>query len=664
MPTYFIDPIGGDDANDGLSFANRWRTITDGPTAARVAPGDEIRFIESPAPTLIGNCTWPTGASARTITVPDGAVKLIDALAVNTGWTAAAHVTLNAASGNRVIGAAAVNFTVGTAFTTGKLAHKPLTMDLAGFRQVNVWFRTSLTLTAGTIFLDLCSDATGDVPIVSIPFADGTNAAWFAGLIAHTGSIGTINSIALRATADPGTNPIISINNLWASKAPGSADEITLATMVSKTAYTTSPPLRGTGTGDEPLLGVMGITSDTVVVLNRSGAQDNGVESSGRGYDGAAGTVATYAHQCFPYRELRIWAPREAGTEAAQTVWTGGWSATDMATRTGMTRYMLSSRTYSAGSAGEFAFHTFRNFVMNTSFGGNTLPGGNGCRVENCLLTSCSFAVNGFAQSGLSAADVCYSVGGGITLGGANQPNGSILENIYTYLVGLSYGGGRNFVRGITIRNSGGYALGLYGNPGNDSICINDMETLNNQSGGIFVSMGVSARLRNAKFGEASDIFFVSNGNDGLVSVESLGKIAGNDTLRHTYGRATRQTAVVDTQASSWRVQVTSSNAVARGPLRLPLGQFEITRGVTTSIAIRMRRDNTGLSMGLSYLPTEGLPGITTEQRALMTAAANTWETVTLTLSPTGSGTQIVSLDVIAWGGTTFNGYFEAITVT
>jgi hypothetical protein len=121
---------------------------------------------------------------------------------------------------------------------------------------------------------------------------------------------------------------------------------------------------------------------------------------------------------------------------------------------------------------------------------------------------------------------------------------------------------------------------------------------------------------------------------------------------------------VVDTQASSWRVQVTSSNAVARGPLRLPLGQFEVTRGVTTSIAMRMRRDNTGLSMGLSYLPTEGLPGITTEQRALMTAAANTWETVTLSLSPTGSGTQIVSLDLIAWGGTTFNGYVESITVT
>ena len=659
MPTYFIDPIGGNDALDGTTFAKRWKTIGGGPTAARVAPGDEIRFIESPAPTLIGNCTWTTGASARTITVPAGTVKLIDALAVNPGWVAAANVTLNTPA-VKIIGAGAVNFTVGAAFTTGKLAHKPLTVNLTGFQQVNVWFRTSVALTAGTVFLDLCSDANGDVPIVSVPFTDGLNNVWFAGLIAHTGSIGTINSIALRATADPGI-PTISINCLWASKAPGSADEITLATMVSKTAYTTTPPLRGTGTGDEPLLGVMGVTSDTVVVLNRTGTQDNGVEILGRGYDGAAGTVATYAHQCVPFTEARNWSPNEAGTEAAQTVWTGGWSAADMATRTGMTRYMLSSRAYSAGG---FGFHTFRNFVMNTSLGGNTLPGSDGCGVENSLLTSCGFAVNGVAQSGLSAANVCYSAGGGPSLGGSSQPNGSVLENIYSYLAGVSFNGGRNFGRGITARNGSGLGLNFNGNPGNEYICIDDLVTINNQTGGIFVAQGVNALLRNADLREASDISFVSNGNDGLLSVESLGKIAGNDTLRHTYGRMTRQTAVVDTQASSWRVQVTSSIAVSRGPLRLPLGKFEITRGVTTSIAIRMRRDNTGLSLGLSYLPTEGLPGITSEQRALMTAAANTWETVTLTLSPTGSETQIISLDVIAWGGTTFSGYVEAITVT
>lgn len=660
MTIYYLDPIGGNDVNDGLSFANRWKTVGSGPTAARVAPGDEIRFIESPAPTLIGNATWTNGG--RQVTVPAGVVKLIDPLSVNTGWVASANVTLNAPSATRLIGATAVNVTGAAAFNTGKLAHKPLTVDLTGFQQVNCWFRTNASRPTGSIFLDLCSDATGDVPIVSVPFTDsGQTTAWFAGLIAHAGSIGTINSIALRATVDPGSATII-INNLWASKAPGSADEITLATMLSKNAYATSPPLRGSGNGEEPLLGVMGITSDTSVVTNRNSAQDNPIESTGRPYDGATGTVATYAHQCFAYSEARNWTPHEAGTDAGQTVWTGGWSATDMATRTGMTRYMLQSRNYVGGIGN---FHTFRNFMFSSALGGNVLPGADGCRVENSLLTACGFATAG-AVRGLSAVGTCYSTGS-VQLGGSNQPNGSILENIYVWgtsagLSAMIWSGGRNYGAGITCRNAASGGVFFSGNPGTDSICMSDLVTLNNASGGILVASGINARIKTALINEATEILFIMT--DGIVSIESLDNILANDVLFSSFGRMTRQTAVVDTQPSSLRVQVTSTNAISRAPLRLPLGQFELTRGVTTSIAIRMRRDNIGLSLGLSYLPTEGLPGITTEQRALMTAAANAWETVTLTLSPTGSGTQIVSLDVIAWGGTTFNGYFESITVT
>ena len=658
MATFYLDPAGGNDANDGLSFANRWRTIGGGPTAARVAPGDEVRFIESSAPTLIGNCTWTN--NARTFTVPAGVVKLVDTLTTNTGWVAAANVTLNSPNTLRLIGAAAVNFAPQAAFTTGKLAHKPLVMDLSGFQQVNVWMRASSPgLAAGSLFIDLCSDATGDVPIVSVPMTDGGNPnAWFAGLVAHTGNIGTINSIALRTTADPG-NATIFINCLWASKAAGSADEITLATMVSKTAYTTSPPLRGSGskTGQEPLLGVMGVLSDTIVVLNRNSTQDNGLDSVGRGYDGVTETVATYAHQCHPFTEARNWTPNEAATEASPTVWTGGWSATNMATRTGMTRYMLSSRNYSAGG---FAFHRFENFAFSSALSGNTLPGSDGCRVVNCLLTACGFGATN-AIRGLSAVDTCYSTGS-ISLGGSNQPHGNLLQNIYSWVGGVTFAGGRSLLQGITVRNSSAGGVNFTGNPGNESICADDLVTLNNQSGGIAVGLGVNARIRNALINETTEVSF--NGQDGLVSVENLDNVAGNDVLAHPWGRMTRQTTVVDTQLSSLRVQVTSTNAIAGGPMRLPLGQFEITLGVATAIAIRMRRDNTGLSMGLSYLPTEGLPGITTEQRALMTAAANTWETVTLSLSPTGSGTQIISLDLIAWGGTTFNGYVEAITVT
>lgn len=662
MPTYFIDPVGGNDGLDGLSFATRWRTLAAGPTAARVAPGDEVRFIESPAPTLIGNCTWTNGG--RTITVPAGTVRLIDALTANTGWVAAANVTLNAPSTTRLIGAGAVNVTVGAAFTTGKLAHKPLTMDLTGFQQVNCWVRSSSALVAQTLWIDLCSDATGDVPIVSIPVGDNTAAAWAAVIGAHTGSIGTINSIALRASADPGT-PTITINCLWASKGGGSADEITLATLVSRTAYTVSPPGRGGGGGDEPLVPVVGVTSDTSVVLAWQRELNGQMETLGRPYDGTTGTAATWAHQAYPFREARDWGPNESATEAQRSRWTGGWSASGMAARTGMTRFFLANAGRLINSStGDF--YDYENFAL-TSYGSGNMPGRTGCAVRNSYLFGLTWAAT-FALRGMSAENCCYMMGN-LLLGGLQAPVLNSLRNIYVYGGGstngvVTYFGGRSYVDGLTVRNGLAPGVGFAGNAGAESVAIRDLVTLNNNGAGVSFVGGVNVRLLNATINEASEFSVVSGHNDGMVSVESLDGIAGNDVTAMAWGRVTRQTAVVQTQPSAWEVRVTSLSAALASPMRFPLGLFEIPLGQTTNIAVRMRRTNTGLSLGLSYLPTEGLPGIAAEQRALMTAAANTWETVTLSLAPTGTGTRIVSIDLIAWGGTTHIGYVEAVTVS
>lgn len=59
MAIFYVDFEGGNDANDGLSFANRWKTIATGASAARIAPGDTIRIMASPDPTSLGiNGTW------------------------------------------------------------------------------------------------------------------------------------------------------------------------------------------------------------------------------------------------------------------------------------------------------------------------------------------------------------------------------------------------------------------------------------------------------------------------------------------------------------------------------------------------------------------------------------------------------------------------------
>ena len=78
MDIKYIDPENGNDANDGSSFALRVRSFGLGLTAARIAPGDEIRMIASPDPASLGSATWTdasatiTLASAKNVTIDLG----------------------------------------------------------------------------------------------------------------------------------------------------------------------------------------------------------------------------------------------------------------------------------------------------------------------------------------------------------------------------------------------------------------------------------------------------------------------------------------------------------------------------------------------------------------------------------------------------------------
>ena len=67
MATFYLDFEAGNDANDGTTFANRWKSLTSGATAARIAPGDSIRIMGSPAPTSLGqNGVWTSQALQAT----------------------------------------------------------------------------------------------------------------------------------------------------------------------------------------------------------------------------------------------------------------------------------------------------------------------------------------------------------------------------------------------------------------------------------------------------------------------------------------------------------------------------------------------------------------------------------------------------------------------
>ena len=74
MPTYYVDFENGDDARDGMSWANAWKTLTSGATAARISAGDIIRMAKSPAPISVGDAKWTSGKWISTAKTPETVV--------------------------------------------------------------------------------------------------------------------------------------------------------------------------------------------------------------------------------------------------------------------------------------------------------------------------------------------------------------------------------------------------------------------------------------------------------------------------------------------------------------------------------------------------------------------------------------------------------------
>lgn len=66
MTTFYLDFEGGNDSNDGTSFANRWQTFSGGPLKTRVTPGDVVRMMGCPPPFYIGTGLWTSGPFTKT----------------------------------------------------------------------------------------------------------------------------------------------------------------------------------------------------------------------------------------------------------------------------------------------------------------------------------------------------------------------------------------------------------------------------------------------------------------------------------------------------------------------------------------------------------------------------------------------------------------------
>lgn len=393
MTTFYLDPVNGNDANAGTSFATRWKTLTSGATAARVAPGDVIRIIASADPVSVGqNATWTNNSAS--ITLVSGVTVNIDNC--DTAWTASANVTATASTTTKREGTGSANIAIATAFTTGLVAyHATGALDLSAYQQVSLMIRSSVALASGVLTLTLCSDAAGATPVHTITIPAIAANVWMPVVFDNAGALSaSIASVALNAVSDPGT-PTINIDNIVACKASASADAITHASLLGKpanlswaatTAYSAgdkrrpTPPNRtgftykvtaittGTSAGAEPTwpigLGqtvvdggvtwtcyenedtwypIAAISGTAITFEGAPNLANNTAVMQGK-YQGETETVTLYRRETTKDPNATTSAStaantvQDSGTAAGGYItFSGGWNTTDMSTQMGET---------------------------------------------------------------------------------------------------------------------------------------------------------------------------------------------------------------------------------------------------------------------------------------------------------------------------------------
>ena len=537
---------------------------------------------------------------------------------------------------------------------------------------------------AGQTYLALCTDTIGDTVVhqCDVP-ALGATGVW----VPVTVNLGTNLNAAIRsvafyvATAGPAQN--FRLDNIIACKAASSADSVTLNSLISKSD----------GTGDEAWYAIQSINNDVIMLANAnsSTSQATGV----RGYNGTTETVTTYKRETTKTAPAAVSvtvvaAVNDSGTSGNLITYSGGWNRTDMSTQTGVTWYD-GSNGFGYGlqaSARQFIQIDRLNFcrygagIQFTSSSANITIG-------SAYLTACSTGID-FGSPSVLGVNISSLWVNNNSTGIQFNGSGSTITDVklasnnssigldfsgYSYAVGSIIGGnsGTNSTTS-NIRFNGSFnctiGTATLTNNSTSPAIINTFNAFGNSINGGSSSghsQGVNLvsgqlYLNNFTINEATEVDTTGT-VPGFVYANRLDDTDNNSwVFQPNVGTTNQQTTVVDSPATtSWRMRPTSSTATATSPLLLKLGTVVCAASSAVTVTARMQRDNTGLTMRL-ICPGGQITGVSTSVSSDMTAAANTWETVTITFTPTKAGA--VDIYAHAFGGTTFSGYVCNLTAT
>ena len=219
-----------------------------------------------------------------------------------------------------------------------------------------------------------------------------------------------------------------------------------------------------------------------------------------------------------------------------------------------------------------------------------------------------------------------------------------------------------------TFKNINSYANNSYGivpgGGGSNNTFINCASSSGNDTG--WAANGTHYLINCTSSGNISSDFRSLNGDvgadTGLYSMDHNG-VSGNTNILMAYGGIVSTTSVRHTSSGiAWVLSPTNTTyRTSEYPVTLNVATVAVAANAVVTVKAWLRRSNTGLTLGLRILADQ-IAGVSSDVLSPMTAIADTWEEVTLTFTPTANG--VVKIQVYCYGGSTYNGYVDDLTIT
>lgn len=703
MTTYYFDPIGGSDAADGLSFANRKKLLS-AVGATFFAAGDIARVMACPGGS-VGNADWTNGSD--TLTLAAAKTLTLNNCDATTGWVASANVTMTTNT-NRRQGSNSLNFTFASGFTTGIVAYLDLgaATDLSAYQQISLLMMpTSVsTITNGRFSLRLCSDAVGAVAVHTFAIPPLTQLAngWCAVVLDNAGALNNaIRSISIVANNDPGTTTF-RIDNIIACKSATGSDTITHRSLLCKNG--------GTAPHNDVYYPIRSIDGTSIILETERFAETAG--ASGRGYYGTTETCDTRVLN--PYDEQLNstglnWNNSLYGNPCTMS---GGWDRTNMSSQgTGRGDYSVYGKTDHTtpvvGPSNNMTGIIFSRIGCYTYQAGFNFspPALMYVEMNNCLAIGSSpmlFNSNAFlgvhalnnvivtAQQQSSAVQFNSGniikgsglrVYGGGNAGGSGKGielNGSVIVDYLTAEVYNTQGDGVGPATAVTDINFKSLiveACSAYGISGFTS-ALGRPSTIRIHSGSSTGNGTAVVRpgdsliyMRNFSFTEAN--FLAASpftlGSMGQIEIKDYDDVADDHRTYNARGSWQSETSVRHTASGiAWKMSPilsTTMYATSFNPLRMPIARIACDSGVAVTATVWLRRTHANLS-GRFILRGGQIAGVASDVYDDITAAADTWEQMSITFTPTEKGVVELEVECYAPISTTYSLYVDDLEIT